>query len=209
MSDFESNKILGGIGSIMMMIPALNIVGLILLFISMKNFSEYYRDTNIIRNVITSGIFSIIGLSLILLGASLIVGHITFFGAIAGLTLVVVGFICQLLMAMFIKNALYTLANHSGEQLFRTSGTLLWYGALLSIIIVGVLLIWIAYLILAIAFFSLKTNTTTTSYNYTSPSPFQTSATSNAGARFCSYCGAPISPESVFCTRCGKQLNQK
>ncbi|MDR0372356.1 MAG: DUF996 domain-containing protein [Nitrososphaerota archaeon] len=220
----ESSKILAGIGSILMLIPALNIVGIILVLIGMKGLSEHYKDDSIYRNALTGVIFGIIGFVTLTLGIFSI-GILSFFttttvysdtstaiSALAAIPffvlLVVVLFVFMLLMALYFRKALYALADRSGEQLFRTAGTLLFIGAILTVIVVGLFLIWIAYLLLIIAFFSLKIAPITSSYSYTPPptaQPYQTAPTENK-ANFCPNCGTPIAPETAFCSHCGKQI---
>jgi uncharacterized membrane protein len=69
---------------------------------------------------------------------------------------VVVLFVIFLLVAYFYRKSLRMLADKTGVNMFRTTGTLLLIGAVLTIILVGVILIWIAMLLLAIAFFSIR-----------------------------------------------------
>src|SRR5665811_1962963 len=60
MSSVESNKNLAGIGSLLLLFPVLSIVGVILLYVSIKGLSEYYKDESIIRNAVRGFIFLII-----------------------------------------------------------------------------------------------------------------------------------------------------
>lgn len=89
--------------------------------------------------------------------------------------------------------------------MFRTAGTLLWWGAILTIIFVGIILVWIAWLILAIAFFSMKlapTQAYTPPYQAPPPPPSGTAA----ATRYCPNCGAPVDANATFCPNCGKPL---
>jgi uncharacterized membrane protein len=63
--------------------------------------------------------------------------------------------------AFFARRSLKELATHSGIKRFTTIGLLLLIGAILAIVLIGVLLVWIAILILAITFFSMKKPDTT------------------------------------------------
>jgi uncharacterized membrane protein len=66
-------------------------------------------------------------------------------GLIAGLIIFLgIAFVFYLLEAIFIRRAFNSLANKSGVGLFRTGGLLLLIGAILTIFIVGLFLIFIA-----------------------------------------------------------------
>ncbi|MDR1993144.1 MAG: DUF996 domain-containing protein [Nitrososphaerota archaeon] len=61
----------------------------------------------------------------------------------------------------FIRQSLKQLSENSNISLFGTTGTLLLIGAFLSIIAIGLILIWIAALLLALSFLQLKPPTPT------------------------------------------------
>jgi uncharacterized membrane protein len=69
----------------------------------------------------------------------------------------VVLFIFMVISAIFFRKSLSTLAMKSGEKIFDTAGLLWLIGAVLTIILVGVILIWIAWILIAVGFFSIKT----------------------------------------------------
>jgi uncharacterized membrane protein len=58
--------------------------------------------------------------------------------------------------AIFLRKSLGLLSNKTGVGLFGTTGLLILVGAVLTIIAIGLILVWIAMLILAIAFFQMK-----------------------------------------------------
>jgi uncharacterized membrane protein len=58
--------------------------------------------------------------------------------------------------AFFARRSLKMLATKSSVGLFSTAALLLLIGAVLTIILIGALLIWIAMLLMAIAFFQIK-----------------------------------------------------
>ena len=169
----ESGKNLAGIGSIFLVIPVpfLSIVGIILVLVGMKNLSTAYNDPSIWKNTLYAVIFGIIGIvasSLTLF--SLFFGGIfpsTTFGVadatglagfFAGLIIfLVVAFIFYILEAIYIRRAFDSLANRSGVGLFKTGGMLLLIGAILTIVIVGLFLIFIAWILILVAFFQIPT----------------------------------------------------
>jgi len=170
----ESGKNLAGIGSIFLVIPVpfLSIVGIIMVLVGMKNLSKAYNDESIWKNTLYAVIFGIIGIvasgvtlvSLffggIFAGAALELGDATgLVGLIAGLIIfLVVAFIFYLLEAIYIRRAFDSLATRSGVGLFRTGGMLLLIGAILTIVLVGLFLIFIAWILILVAFFQIPTS---------------------------------------------------
>ncbi|MCW3995614.1 MAG: DUF996 domain-containing protein [Candidatus Bathyarchaeota archaeon] len=215
MSSVESSKILAGIGTVLLIFsaaPVVGIIGIILLLIGLKGLSEYYRDDTIYQNAVRGvifGVIAIIALSARLIGTALtgVLSGISSgsliragLGTLALLAVIAVIFVFFLLMALNFRRCFYALANHTGEQLFRTAGTLLFVGAILTIVFIGLLFIFIAWLIAAIAFFTMKLP-----YAYGPPTPTAMPPPAQ-GTRFCPNCGAPVDATAVFCPRCGRQL---
>jgi uncharacterized membrane protein len=223
-SNVESSKTLAALGALLLFlsfIPVIGIIGIILLIIGMKGLSEYYRDESIYQNAFRGLVFGIIGIIavsaitlLFLLGglfvAPVIGPFAVFGGAIVGIALLIIAFAFLLLMAMNFRRAFDTLAERSGEHGFRTAGTLLFWGAVLTIIVIGLFLVWIACLILAIAFFSMRLTPTQPysqqPYGYTPPS--STPPPTAQATRYCPYCGAPVDQSALFCPNCGRQQPQ-
>jgi uncharacterized membrane protein len=69
---------------------------------------------------------------------------------------VVVLFIFAIIAAIFYRKSLTSLAERSGVGLFGTAGLLLLIGAVLTIIAIGFIIIWIALILLLVAFFQIK-----------------------------------------------------
>jgi uncharacterized membrane protein len=216
LSSLESNKNLAGIGSILLMFPFVSIVGIILLFIAMKGLAEYYKDESIYRDALRGLIFLIVAAVAIAVAVPLFIigGAFSVFaagpfgiglGLVSLLLLAVIVFIFYLLAATNLRKSFNTLAQKSGEHMFETAGTLLFIGAILTIVFfIGLLLIFVAWIIATIAFFSIKVPPQPYTY---SPAPVFTAPTAQA-SRFCPNCGAPQDPNVTFCSHCGKQLSQ-
>ena len=75
---------------------------------------------------------------------------------VAALVAFVVLWISAIITAFFVRRSLNQVSSKTSVGLFSTAGLLLLIGAVLTIILVGLLLMWIAALILAIAFFTTK-----------------------------------------------------
>jgi uncharacterized membrane protein len=218
LSSLEDSKVLAGIGALLlvfMAVPIVGIVGILLLIIGLKGLSEYYKDDNIYQSAIWGVIYGIIGILALSVGlfGSVISSMFSsiaagpgigaLFGLFAFLLVLVTAFVFLLLMAMKIRKCFNILSDRSGEQLFRTAGTLLIIGAILTIILVGIVLLFIAWLLATIAFFSLRSAPKPS--NYVSPQTPSQMPTSQA-TRYCPTCGAPVDPKAAFCSHCGTQL---
>jgi len=206
MSDFSSNKLLAGIGSIIFG----SIVGVILFLIGMKGVSEYYKDSRIYDGLVTATICCIFGLPLFFVGVALTISILL---AFIGIPLLIVGGILVFIAGKTFRRALYALSERSGEHLFHTAGTLIWIGAILSIIGIGVILVWVGFIIAGIGFLTLKETPSGASGSYSTPpptynnnSPPTTSTTATPKSNFCPNCGTSVLPEATFCAHCGKQI---
>jgi len=175
----EQGKSLASVGALLLIIgsfvPFLGIVGFILLMIGLKNLSDYYKDRSIFNNALYGVLFGIIGVAAaafiliaVIFGGTFlgfqygpggqditgITGNVfAFFGGI--LIALVIAFIFYILMALYLKRAFDSLAHMSGVGMFRTAGLLLLLGAILTIVLIGLVLIFVAWILLTVAFFSM------------------------------------------------------
>jgi uncharacterized membrane protein len=205
----ESNKNLGGVGAILILIApflifvpllsgylpgVLGLVGFILVMIALYRLSHYYNEGGIFRNAIWGVVTGIVGVvvtvvvavvavlvSLVSLenfvlqfypgwklgdwaslsGMTPIVPNSIDYSALASLIVAVVAVIVVLIVftvisAYFFRRSLKQLSTKSMVGLFSTAGIFLLVGAILLIVLIGAILIWISILLLAIAFFQLK-----------------------------------------------------
>ena len=217
MSSLESSKNLAGIGTILLIlsfIPVVGIIGIILLLIGLKGLSEYYKDESIYKNAIWGVLFGIVGIIAVTVAVlGLLIGSVTIgmttapsagtgFGVLILLLALVLVFVFYVLMAMYFRRAFSALAQRSGEHNFETAGTLLFIGAILTIVFgIGLLLIFVAWIFATIAFFSIKVP----SQPYANTAP-PTATQPTQATRYCPNCGAPVNADAVFCPHCGKQL---
>jgi uncharacterized membrane protein len=177
---FEYSKTLAGEGAILLllsMVPyagwILGIIGVILLLRGMKELSNYYQDEEIYKNSLKGVKFYIIAMvSVGVAIAALMVGvgfatGFTFttdfvptigfgVGLIAFFAGLIVAFIFYILATTHLRKTFNTLAQKSGEASFTTAGNLLWWGAILTIVLVGLALILIAWIYATIGFFTMK-----------------------------------------------------
>ncbi|MGA2680277.1 MAG: DUF996 domain-containing protein [Candidatus Bathyarchaeia archaeon] len=222
MSSTESSKTLAGLGSLLLILSpipyagaVLGIIGAILLLIGIKGLSSYYQDNAIYENALMGIIFLIIAvIAVAVAAAALAIGFTSIIGLgigilafIAGL---VIAFVFYLVAALRLRKTFDALAQKSGEQSFTTAGTLLWWGAILTIVVVGLLLIFLAWIFATVGFFSMRLQPQQQPYGsqpYSSPPPSMPPVTQpTQAARYCSNCGAPVAIDATFCSHCGKQL---
>jgi len=201
MGKLSDAKLLGGIGSILQIIPFLSIVGYILTLIAVKYVSDEVQDSSIFTNMLYAVITGIIGVAL---GASVV-----FFGALSsfytaglsaitgGIAFLVVVWIALIISALFVRKAFDGMATKLGVGTFRTAGTLYFVGALLTIILVGFLLLFVAFILQVVAFFSINDSTPMVQPQ----APMQTMAAT--GFKYCASCGTQMASSATFCPKCG------
>ena len=176
--NFEYSKTLAIEGSILLLLSlipyvgwVLGIIGVVLLLKSMKEFSNYYQDEKIYKDAFTGVKYYIVAIvaaavsiAAITIGVWSATGFTADFaltagfgiGLVAFLVGLVVAFVFYVLAASHLKRTFNTLAQKSGEASFSTAGTLLWVGSILTIIFVGLILIFIAWIFATIGFFTMK-----------------------------------------------------
>ena len=179
-TSFQYSKTLAMEGSILLilgLVPyvgwVLGIIGIILLMRGIKELSNYYQDNEIYQNALTGVKFYIIALisaavavTAIVIGVASATGF-TFksnfvftagfaAGVIAFLGGLVIAFVFFILASTNLRKTFDALAQKTGEHSFATAGTLLWWGSILSIIGVGLILIFIAWIFAVVGFFTMK-----------------------------------------------------
>ena len=72
------------------------------------------------------------------------------------IVILVIVWITAIIIAFFVRKSLNTLSAKTNVNLFSTAALLLLIGAFLTIVLIGFILIWVAILLIAIAFFQIK-----------------------------------------------------
>jgi uncharacterized membrane protein len=83
----------------------------------------------------------------------------------------VVLFVFIVIAAVFYRKSMGLTSKRSGVGLFSTAGIFLLVGAILTILVIGLLLVWISLLLIAIAFFQLKPSQSAQPTYYPPPPP--------------------------------------
>jgi uncharacterized membrane protein len=189
----ESDKNLGGVGALLIVLSPiamagtgiLAIVGLILLLISLKGMARHFKERRIFDNALYGVVLAVVGvvISLVVIMVTAIaalsrygvdflrpmdwvrMGQIfsrmanfgemwSLFGGIAAA--IVVLFVFLIVAVIYFRRTLVTLAAKTDVQLFSTAGLIMLVGAVLTIVVIGLLLVWISFILLTVAFFSIK-----------------------------------------------------
>jgi uncharacterized membrane protein len=183
----------GGLDGALNIDPIFGIIGIVFVLIGMKGLAEHYKDDKIYKKTHISAIFGIISSILFVVPITLFLNlyglypssatYWPYFIVLPALITVLVCLFMMLMMLTF-RKALNTIANHSSNTLFRTTGKILFIGTTLSfafcissiistMLMIGsriwaipylwaqlggswLFLAYIAFLVLAIAVFSLK-----------------------------------------------------
>lgn len=255
MTSFENNRILGVIGTLLMIIGGLAgrfsailfLVGLALLILAFHGLADLYQDRSIFNNMIFGGIVFVVGVVVaIVIFVVTAVGLMTKLGlpssgwsdptvwrsvnwntvdwnslvpyiAAVAVALLIL-FVFTVFAAVLIRRSLKSLAEKSGTHLFATSGTVLMVGAVLTIILIGFIIIWIALVLLLVAFIELKQGPAPQQYGQAYPPQYQpqqpqqyqqqpTPPQQPQGQNFCPSCGTAIPPGTSFCPSCGRKVN--
>ena len=180
MGTLSEAKVLGGIGSILLILslvpnvgPMLGIIGFILLLIAIKYISDVVGDEKIFKDMLIAVILAIIGVF-----AGIIIGGAAIFtfisrGLLTGgiapptgslLTLLrtfiipliiafIVIWIFMIISAVFFRRSLDSIASKLNIGMFSTAGLIYLIGAIIPV--VGFIIMIVAAILLAVAFFSI------------------------------------------------------
>ncbi len=174
-----------GILFVLIAIVVIAIVGIVLFFLSLHRLSQYYNEPGIFKNAFYGFIINIVGGGIVVavmfavLFASIFssfshpVTSLSPFGAI-GLILGVAAaaFVIGIVSAVLFKRSFDKLGEKSGVQSFKTAGDLYLIGTVLTIVFVGSLIVWIAWIYSASGFYSLKpTSGQPSVISYSAPQP--------------------------------------
>jgi uncharacterized membrane protein len=214
-SFFSTGFVIAGLA-----VGVIALAGIVLFLVGMHRLSQYYNESGIFKNALNGFLINIIG------GASVIaISFAILFAAIfsAGthvstspsfiafpaivIGLVVMIFVVEIVSAVFYKHAFDKLSDKSGVSSFGTAGTLYLVGTALTIILVGSIIMWVAWIEAASGFNSLKPKTEAPPpVSYYPPQP--SSTINPAEKMYCVYCGAEISVDSDYCPNCGKKVQK-
>ena len=183
MSSISDAKVLGGVGSILVLLTAvpnvgwlLGIAGFIMVLLAISKISQAVNDRKIYTNMLTA---VILGIGAIGVGTVTVIGavsHVLGMGSFVGsrfvlaspipvgdwigLAVAIVGGLLAVwallfASAVFVRRSYSSIATKLNVKMFETAGLLYLIGAATTIIGVGFLVIVVAEILLAISFFSI------------------------------------------------------
>lgn len=205
-------KTLGGIGSILQLIPVISIFGYILVLIAVKYVSDDLKDKSIFDNMLYAVITGIIGVAvgtfLLITGGFFSLATGGFSMGLAGLAFLVIVWAVLIISAIFIRRSYREVSSRLSISAFGTAGTLYFVGAILTIVLVGFLVLLVAFIFQIIGFFSIR------DYSLLKDSEQRSVPVASAPAQpssaqastYCTGCGAQLEPGSKFCRNCGKAV---
>ena len=218
MASLSTAKMLGGIGAILIFIPFVSVIGYILIIVAVKSISDDLQDKTVFNNVVIAAVAGIVGA---FVAGFIVIGVIASFSGLAssafspgdvgraiggGLAALFVAWIALIVSAVFIRRAYGTMAQRLSVGTFRTAGTLYLVGAATTIILVGFLLLFIAEIIQAVAYFSIPDQVPGQPGPGPTPGmaqPPPPMAAAGGATKFCVNCGNRLAAAAVYCNSCG------
>jgi uncharacterized membrane protein len=183
-SSLSDAKVLGGIGSVLVLFTAvpnvgwlLGIAGLVMTLLAIKNVSRAINEKGIYSNMLNAVILAIgaIGVGTVTLvgafyrvlgmgsfvGTKFVLAPSIPVGDWIGLAIAVVGGLLAVwailvTSAVFLRRSYNLMASRLNVKMFGTAGLLYLIGAATAVIGVGFLLIFVAEILLAVSFFSIQ-----------------------------------------------------
>ena len=157
----SSTKFFGGFGALFIILSwlpyigiALYLIGLIFLTVAFKKISDKDPSKEIFKNwlivLIVGILIAILLSSIVIMGIMnqsdvlLFIGYLIFVGL-------------GIFMGIYYKKIFMAVYELTGESLFKTAANTFFWGGILTIIFIGSILFFIGWIIVTIAFFSLKT----------------------------------------------------
>jgi uncharacterized membrane protein len=160
------------------------LIGIIFVLIAIKGYADAYKDGGIFHHILYTIVFEIVGV--VVFAGVVIYGAMGFFASLGINNLaelstwtqidwqnavnvsnilpfigaiilgLVILFAFTVLASLYFKKAMNSLSEKTGVKLFHTTGTVFFVGALLTIILIGFIVIWVAFILLMISFYESK-----------------------------------------------------
>jgi uncharacterized membrane protein len=209
MSKLGDAKTLGGIGAILLLIPGISIIGYILILIATKHVSDELGDKSVFNNMlyaVISGIVGVAAAAFIIVTGAVFSAVTLAASAIAGIAVgLAIAWVALIISAIFIRRAYDTMATRLNVGSFRTAGILYLIGAILTVILVGFLVLFVAAIFQIIAFFGIPDSVPGMQAQPMGGAPYQPvgPAAPQPGMKFCPNCGTQLAAAATFCSKCG------
>ncbi|MDA4114680.1 MAG: DUF996 domain-containing protein [Thaumarchaeota archaeon] len=196
MGSLSTARTFGGIGSILILLfivpvvgTLLSVIGWILVLIAVNNIADVVGDRSIFRDAIIAVVLAIVG---IVVGVAVVFGSFARFAGLNGLNMfsgldlsrnlnstsftsgqvvdlsfLIVGvvgglaliWVFYLVSAIFLRRTFTKVASRLNVKMFATAALLYLIGAALTIILIGLVVLFIADILMVVAFFSMPDDT--------------------------------------------------
>jgi uncharacterized membrane protein len=168
MASLSNAKTLGGVGGILALIPAISVIGWILIIVSMKEVSDNAHDKRIFDDALIGGVSAILSAVLIIVlfadGAAIgfinsVIGFKASFGPggfLGASATFAVFYAFATVSGIFMKRAYDKATPNLRVGQLATAGLLYLVGALTSVLVVGFLIFYIAFIYQIIGYFSIQ-----------------------------------------------------
>ena len=181
MGKLSEAKILGGIGSLLMLLggiflPGIGmILGLILVFIAVSYISKECKDKSIFDNYLLQFIYKIIAVVAVVIIFFISIGGLTFFSVLESMEFtdfnsvisffgpyllwwviaLIIGWAFLIISSWYLKKSYTSIADYTKVDLFRTTGLLYFIGSLSLIVVIGIFIILVAMILEIVSYFKL------------------------------------------------------
>ncbi|HEW63445.1 MAG: hypothetical protein C0177_03110 [Fervidicoccus fontis] len=172
MTRLNDARLIGGIGSLFYLASfftgfhftgsILLLIGLVLIGVAVKYISDETKDSTIFNNfmyfilitIIGSIVAIILGLGTFLLGA-ITIRRMFFSAILTFIVALIIVWVTFTIASTYLRRSFEQIKEKTNVNLFSTAGKFYFWGALLTIILVGFIILLIGIIFMVVAFFSL------------------------------------------------------
>jgi len=170
--DLELAKVLAGVGGLVAAVGVFThwvtaLIGVVLIYVGLSAYVERLGDAAAKDNAVRWLVYVVFAsvafaVAQTVAGFSLLSLHAVWALPLAGAALAVAvaawvaGWILQVASAYRMRQLLTLMKDTTGEGLFDTANTLYWWGSALTIVLIGVVLLFAAYILIGTAFLTAK-----------------------------------------------------
>ncbi len=169
MIDIDKIKLLGGFGSILIILSffpyigfILALIGFFLVGIAFKQIFELKQEEYMFKEFILGAVIGFVAILIMILGFKIVISvfgiaNSSILAKLFSVILYISGWGLLIISANFLKKIYYYLSKIFRTDAFKKAGELIYIGAILSIIPFFAVIILIGFLFAAVGFFSIRT----------------------------------------------------
>jgi uncharacterized membrane protein len=156
----KNENLLGGLGALFIALSflpyvggVLGLAGIVILLVAMKRFADRASRPELFTDLVK-------GLVIWFVGTLFGLSGLTFVGLYEGkglsyafILFVIIGYLSTVGGAYFIKKVFDELCQLLSDDLFSLAGKLIFWGAVLTLLIIGAVVMWVGWILATVAFF--------------------------------------------------------